>query len=179
MKNKTKLAAVAYHEAGHAVAHCCFHVPFRKATIVPSEDYLGMVEGKRLGPKLTERFSIGYPTPRDRDRVESVVMCLFAGTIAEHRFTGRWSHRGARTDDANATDLLLNLAGGNGDEIPLYAKWLRHRASVAILSPVYWPVVEAVAQELLTRKTLTAQQVRLVLGATWDKQIAKRRQQRS
>lgn len=129
-----KLEAVAFHEASHAIAHCYFKVPFRKATIRAREDYLGIVEGRRLGPKLIGRFSIGFPTPHDRERVEAVVMCLFAGKIGEHRFTGRWNHSGARSDDEQATDLLFRLAGGSEDEVASYAKWLRVRATEAILS---------------------------------------------
>ena len=42
------LEDVAYHEAGHAIAHLLVKKPFRKITIIPKKDYDGIVIGKLM-----------------------------------------------------------------------------------------------------------------------------------
>lgn len=156
--------ATAYHEAGHAVAHVFFRVPLRKATIKGDEDYLGAVVGEKLGRKLIVGFESGFPTPAQRDRLERQVICLLAGALAERHFTGHRNNRGSSWDDGLATDLLLHLAGGSLTEVPAYARWLRIRASNAMLSPLRWPAVQRVASALLEHETLQAAEIRQLVN---------------
>jgi ATP-dependent Zn protease len=151
--------AIAYHEAGHAVAHCLFRVPFRKATITPAEDYLGIVVGYKLGRKLIQGFEIGFPTLRQRDRLERQVLCLLAGPICEAHFRGRRNNIGASDDYRMATGFLDHLSGGSPNQIDPYAKWLAAWATDMVLSPVWWPFVETIAQELLRRESLSAKEI--------------------
>ena len=51
----------------------------------------------------------GGMTPRDYDEVERRVICFFAETIAEHRFTGRRNRICASSDYKNVVDLLFNI----------------------------------------------------------------------
>jgi hypothetical protein len=156
--------AAAYHEAGHAVAHVAFRVPFRKAMLVPSDDYLGGV-GYKIGRKLIDGFETGYPTPSQRDRLERQVICLLAGPLVERNFIGRRNNRGASSDRSTAADLLLYLAGGSSNEVVPYARWLEARARDTLLSGVFWPAVQSVANALLERKMLDAAELRELVHA--------------
>jgi hypothetical protein len=44
-----------------------------------------------------------------------------------------------------------------------YLNWLHIRAEEMVDSPVYWPMIEKVAQALLKRETLTANEVRAAM----------------
>ena len=68
---------VAYHEAGHAVAHIWLdHLPaLRKVTIVPSEDYLGFCE-RHVMPAYNPEMDM---SPRD-----IIIEHLKAGTFPHY-----------------------------------------------------------------------------------------------
>src|SRR6185437_15760265 len=78
-----KMEAVAYHEAGHAVAALLLHRPLRYVTIVPDK----------------ARGTLGHDlTPRRRTILEREIMVLLAGEVAEREFRGWHNRVGSRSD---------------------------------------------------------------------------------
>jgi ATP-dependent Zn protease len=159
-KQTARLAKTAHHEAGHAVAHIKLDVPFRKVTIEPGEDYLGQVSAYGFGKAFQERMATGYPTARDRDRLEREIICILAGPLAEYRFARRRGHVGATSDHRNIVEILFCLCAQN--EMQAFVKWLEVRTENLLHAPGVWPAMKSVAKALLERKTLTQAEVRSI-----------------
>jgi cell division protease FtsH len=93
-------AALAYHEAGHALAHHLLPEaePLHKVTIIP--------RGRALGATMflpeRDRYIWG------RRRLETEITTLYAGRIAEQMFTGDLS-TGAADDIKRATELARRM----------------------------------------------------------------------
>jgi ATP-dependent Zn protease len=85
------LKATAFHEAGHAVAALALGRNIQKVNITPGKSQLGNL---RLGiceiKKGRSRAS--------KDLLEDDVLILFAGMVAESRFTGEYCKIGAAQD---------------------------------------------------------------------------------
>jgi cell division protease FtsH len=92
--------ALAYHEAGHALAHHLLPEaePLHKVTIIP--------RGRSLGATMflpeRDRYIWG------RRRLETEITTLYAGRIAEQMFTGDLS-TGAADDIKRATELARRM----------------------------------------------------------------------
>jgi hypothetical protein len=140
------MEAIAYHEAGHAVAALLLHRPLRYVTIVPDK----------------ERGILGYDlTPRRRTSLEREIMVFLAGEVAEEEFRG-WRNRvGSRSDYAKAHSYARAICE-TAEEAVAYLAWLRVRTANQILGPGPWLIIEAVAAELLVRERLTVAEVRAV-----------------
>ena len=82
-----------------------------------------------------------------------------AGNIAECRHRGgkRRYFAGGRKDREQAIEILSRLVGSN-EELPAYFHLLEVRAETLITR--FWPEVVAVAERLLSEKTLTSEQIR-------------------
>ncbi len=145
-----KLATVAYHEAGHAVA--CFYLGRRvdRVTIVPRDGSLGHVSGRAL-PRSVER-SGELDTRRERQAAEDAIIATLAGPIAEARFKGRRNHVGASSDDHQAVNLAFRLWSAPA-VATAYLDFLGARAQELI--DVLWYLVDSLAAELLERRTLS------------------------
>lgn len=168
-------AATAYHEAGHAVVGLCEWVPRRlvRVSIIPDakEATLGHTDrGKSPRVRDFERGPDGRPRLfyrefdaeiDDKGRVERRlkprVISLFAGVLAEKRFTGhRHNWVGASDDIQWATEYIrwMTTSSRQAQKYTAYL-WVVAEDTVARL----WSNIEALAQELLTRKTMTAREV--------------------
>ena len=92
--------------------------------------------------------------------IEAEVMVFYAGAAAELRLLNpsraRWIREGARTDDAIGQRLL----GGRWFDLEPQV-WRRATEFVA----EHWREIQAVAKELLRRKTLTGREAELVCEA--------------
>jgi hypothetical protein len=141
-----KMEAVAYHEAGHAVAALLLHRPLRYVSIVPDK----------------ERGILGYDLmPRRRTLLEREIMVLLAGEVAEEEFRG-WRNRvGARSDYDKAHKCARAICETD-EEAVAYVTWLRVRIANQILGPVPWSIIKAVAADLLVRERLTVAEVRVI-----------------
>lgn len=160
------LERVAYHEAGHAVVDNLFRHPIHRASIVSNEDMLGHVQRRGRTQRFVgkvEQFDYLFDVPT-RARLESEVMCMFAGVIAERRFTGkRHNWQGARSDLHEINGLVGRMAADN--EFYAYRKWLKTRAENIIYTPWIWSRIEAVAKALLDEKQMSGRRVREVINA--------------
>ena len=146
----------AYHEAGHAVAAFLLGLRIGRngVTVVPDkiEQTLGTAH---VLARLQERPDVSV-SPRTHVQIENhAVMCM-AGDVAEKKFRPR-RHYGGQTDLLHATDLLSYISESN--EITtarLNVATLRARSLVELRRRE----ITAVANALVERKTLTAEQVR-------------------
>jgi ATP-dependent Zn protease len=142
--------ATAYHEAGHAVACYVFKHQIKKVSIIPGEGYQGKLHSSGLPEDLVERIVQRENLSPEEEKLlwEKTIISL-AGPASECLFTGVYNWRGSMSDrsKANAFAAPLDLTGKDFDE---QAKELMYSN---------WKKVEDVAQALLEKQTLTAQQV--------------------
>jgi ATP-dependent Zn protease len=167
------LKAVAYHEAGHAVAQWAVGQPIDYATIVPSEGTLGHVALQLVPPSLVNRSGHDF-TASELEMIEDVIIVLLAGAIAEmqhyklgpedqeRREARNW---GAKEDRALAAELadVLNDAYGSPGDLDTYLDLLTAKTFDLVRSNR--EVIEMLASELLTHRTLSGSAVRRVLGS--------------
>ena len=131
------------------------HVPFRKATIKPDEkrDSLGHVALHR-----PPRWMYGPRTPREEERshfrIQAEVVALYAGQLAEARLTGKHPEEGHWKDDQDAVTLAGRLFSDTEvRDAFLHFCYLQARAWVN--NPILWVEIQALAEALLERETLT------------------------
>jgi hypothetical protein len=186
-----RLAEIAYHEAGHAVASHFLDIEYRYATINPDEDSLGHVRYEEPSPPFREldffeAFAVSPETMtraqmafvgqleeaerlRERDNLEKHMLISLAGGLAQRRIRGRSDHRGARRDYGNTVDAALLLTQHDPKEAYLYQRLLRYRAERMVLG--YWHFIEAVALELLEKRTLQADEVAAIISRVSDQRM--------
>jgi ATP-dependent Zn protease len=157
------LISTAYHEAGHVVAAYIECIKLKKATIIPSEDYLGVVVRQRMEKRIRDAFEFGEITPAKRARLESFIMMSYAGGIAQQKHRGRANHIGSSSDYDNVVDLAM-MATGSVEETEAYLKWLYVRTKQVV--NVYWYLIEAIAEALLEHQTLSAADIERIMSTT-------------
>jgi ATP-dependent Zn protease len=148
---------VAYHEAGHAVTALTLGIRLRRkgATIIPDEGAYGMVWTQlsfrgRPDEEVTDRMHV---------RLEREIVVFLAGEHAqrEYRSSSVRSYHGD-SDRRKAVDLLGYLVPDmSSEEFTLHYKLLSLRAKNMVKA--HWPQISAVANALLERKTLTADEI--------------------
>jgi len=128
----TQFEKTAIHEAGHAMMLCHFNLPFHKATIVPTKDYLGAVVGenlKRSARRLNKEAFGNLPDKshpfyeelkREQDYIETVplelreryleesILVLFGGMVAEELFFDKYGG-GYLSDQSIISDYQARL----------------------------------------------------------------------
>lgn len=172
-----KLTAVAYHEAGHAIAMLHFQLPFRLVSILPEGDSLGrVIPGKPDDPGTMEFFDDWlegmdlYKQELVQEYVEPLhqlydTLADMTGALAEKKVTGRYNYVGADSDHHNIADMALHWAGGAGAEANAYVKWLQLRAQAFIDWDLRWLQIQRLAEALLERKELTFKEAYAVFVA--------------
>ncbi len=164
MSEPTKaLISTAYHEAGHVVVAYIELIKIKRVSIVPHQDYLGVVTRQGMEKRIRDAFEFGGITPARRARLESFIMLSFAGGIAEKKHRGQANHLGSSADYERVVDLAM-MATGSAKETTAYLKWLHIRAEQTV--NVYWYLVEAVAQALLERRALNAADIEQIMSTT-------------
>lgn len=161
---------VAYHEAGHLIAAHRLGLPFsgkQAISIIEAEDYRGVFIHKNiLQPDEV------YTNPdRARLKMERLVVSKLAGIEAQRSFDpnsvdcgdglpgGHWD---GVSDYHDAIGLIDHFVGSN-EELEAYLNLLRIRARNLVASN--WPYIEAIAERLLEKKTLSAADARQVISA--------------
>lgn len=164
MRPTKALIATAYHEAGHAVAAYHFGVRVKSVTIQPTDDSLGAVIHARLDRRTAEMVEYGSITPGGREKVERMVVIVYAGGVAERQHKGRHNHRGAQLDYSTVINYIDKLSG-SPEQTEAYLRWLYIR-TVDLVTNVLWPEIEVVAQALLEYRTLSGDELRQILQAS-------------
>jgi hypothetical protein len=173
-----RIEAVAYHEAGHVVVGLWEGVPNRllRASIVPSaaDGSLGHEKrGRYARVRVLEIDETGKPRRVWRDwefmsdhrlaerRLRPFIVELYAGVIAEKRYTGRrYAWRGSEFDRTQASDLVGHIVGSDRQAQKfLEFLWVVAEDDVDL----NWPDIERVAQALLVHRTLSGAAIRRLL----------------
>jgi ATP-dependent Zn protease len=126
------LAATAFHEAGHAFLAVERKLPFHYVTIVDKDDSLGHLQSKAW-PASMEHLDVDINSVT-RKRIDSFVMMVLAGAVAERNVTGRRNHLGASAD----YDAAVKLGGilyPDSDVLMAYLKFVDSQLR-SLLKPV-------------------------------------------
>jgi len=151
---------LAYHEAGHAVVRCLLRLPFKRVTIIPTDENLGQVAGVTLPEGYKPESDRG---PKTRDRTEREIMARLAGMVAEGLLAeSEVNAPGAWKDRQNAVDLA-EFVTTSAEEAEAYTEWLLCRTRNLLSLPWNWAAVQAVAQALLAERELGARRVRSIV----------------
>lgn len=170
--------AVAYHEAGHVIAAYVLRIASKRVTIVPEGEAGGAAvhETPAKDPRYVDapvtvedwtwyRRRSGTESARLALRVKRakahLVIC-YAGPAAQRRLTGRWDHVSAASDYRNADDLACAL-DESWQDVPRLTKEARRRAEEII--DENWSAVQAVAEALLRRRTISGAYVRRIVAS--------------
>ncbi len=167
MSKRTEMGprAVAFHEAGHAVAAVHERVRLRSVSIEPNKYSAGRVSHHNpLHNQDVECDSAHL----NRMRMERLVRMTLAGPAAQRRFNRRsWREWHGQNDFECALTLLSYFA--DGEVLSAYFKFLEVQVESFFDRPAVWDQVSAVAMALLEKKTMPAPQVRQLMGETFRK----------
>jgi hypothetical protein len=160
-----QLKRTAYHEAGHAVAAVLMDVPFRRVTIVPDETFAGRVDlGKVEPPAHVDPFNENWDVKAARQYWAARICGALAGPLAETLYTKCWQQQSVSdedTDEAKAWEIAdYFYTPAKADR---WVNRLRFKTLERLRMPDVQAAVDAVARELLRRKTLTAAKVRALV----------------
>ena len=150
--------ATAFHEAGHAVVTWYLGLSVRRASIVATEQHLGMVE--RYTTRL-ERRAEYERSPEVTARAESLIQISLAGPLAQRKAFPRskWKLSGG-SDFPKAAGLFGYISEQDDKAASLYWQLLLRRTE--ILVEFLWPEIDAVADELLRSKMIYWPQIKQI-----------------
>jgi hypothetical protein len=154
-----QIERTAYHEAGHAVAAIAERRGIKTVSIEPTAEYMGRVQ--MVKADLPDDLGVGHGgpvSPRTELWVGRELRIDLAGPLAERRFVGRYNRAGAGGDHANVVNLGSCLH--HGETLDRYIAYMRERTRAFIEHPLQWVRVEAIAEELLARRTITGTRAR-------------------
>jgi ATP-dependent Zn protease len=139
--------ATAYHEAGHAVMALVLGRPVQRVSIEPNERRLGHCELKQ-----------GRFQPSE-DALETSILILFAGPVAEARHTGEYCW------DAGGQDLrdIRAMTRTRSTDLRRIERWERRlldKAEHLLDRDGAWLAVERIAEELLRSTTISGRAAR-------------------
>jgi hypothetical protein len=175
MKKKRKIEMTAIHEAGHAVMCFVFRIGFNYVSIVPDEDWLGVVRhpkgvyGKNFDPDLS------LP-PVTIDKIERHARVYFAGQIAEEMFFGKLSRSDrehSSHDNYRAVNLASYVAGG-GKVLQKYMDYLYASAEQWLSNPMHRYAIKVLADELLMQKKIGSKKAREIIKKAFNAFYEKR-----
>ena len=155
----TELERVAYHEAGHALAHCILHMRFKGVSIVANNRSLGRVPGAPFPAWLAD----AGPTKK-RSWIEKRIMCTLAGSAVDEILGLSTNASGSDSVSAHllASNLLEWKLLGNEQEARAFVSGLYQSTKVMMQEQGNWATIEALVRKLLERGRLSAWQVRCI-----------------
>ena len=172
MKRTKKLESTAYHEAGHAVVTIAHNVRVHSVSIIPDPDEESLGHIKHSNPLRGIDFEWDNSI-RARDRGEKLVEICMAGPIAQKRYNPKgYRHYNASSDHEEALNVLYKMSGSK-EEIEAWWKLLEVRTGALV--NLKWREIEHIAEALLDRHTLTAQEIKHLYYEAFDSYLARRR----
>lgn len=160
-RKASAIEAVAHHEAGHAVLAWRRSVRLKGITIIPGKDSLGQCRHAKV---LLGRNPELENSPCAQIRKQTNAMIALAGPIAQKLFRPRSFRRHhANSDNGTVADLALNANGSSTKAAEAWIKWLG--VCTRDILRGHWPLVTALAGELVRRKTLSGDEVETFLRA--------------
>jgi ATP-dependent Zn protease len=170
MSNKRQELAIAYHEAGHAVACHFFHVKVKSASIVPKKgEYQGCVQHEGMFRGLRPDIEV---SGRARLQIERNIVISLAGAAAQRRHNKKsWRSYHSSSDFHYAVKLASHVCLSKADS-EAFLHWLEVRADELIANQ--WSAVQRIANVLLERKTVPGDEIAALIleqqGVSRDQQ---------
>lgn len=142
-----KEIATAYHEAGHAVMALALGRGVQQISIQDNHLRLGHCEIKK-----------GSFRPV-KDSVETQILILLGGLVAESRRMGDYDGGGASQDLRDVRSLTQTRAGGQRQVERLERRML-DKAEYILDQPGVWQAAQWIAEELLRHTTISGRAAR-------------------
>lgn len=158
----SRLAPIAYHEAGHVVVGHLLGLQLLDTDILP-DDEGGRGHTHFAHPGSWFQPQRGRLTSRERDVIERVLTTFMAGFAAESRY-GEADAEGSGYDlDQSLREWVSYVAGtAQGREAAL--RGFLERASSIVEGSQAWAAIEAVAAALLAEERLSGSAAIVVSG---------------
>lgn len=145
-------------------------VRVRRASISPNQDSLGRIDHGRIFRNGDLEWN---ESPQAAARAERAILICLAGPFAQKRFAprSRWRSQNYVGFDGSGhgigdfdcvVDLTFRLYG-NGDVAQKYLRYMEARAEQLVTH--HWKEIEAVAQALLERETMTGDEIKGIMLA--------------
>ena len=151
------LREVAYHEAGHAVAHILYGHPIDKITIKPDRKEGSLGHVKSVYGDIIQNHCLDNDVQMELAR--QMVRASFAGLAAQRLFYAHADRRGADQDYWQAAELADGFCMGKD-----LLRWQRRQIVAAeALVKKHRAAVRAVAEALFKRKTLAPSLARAIV----------------
>lgn len=154
-KNALKDEAIAYHEAGHAIAAWRLlngRNRVHRVSIVRDDDSLGQINHAPLlrGIQLDVDDS-----PRAQRKAEDLMLVCLAGPAAQCKYNPRTvRHYHGAGDCEQVYDLLSHLCSSDKEK-DLYFRLMETRAEQFVARDFHWRAIEILAWELLKQRTMS------------------------
>lgn len=155
--------ATAYHEAGHAVAAFILGHDLGPVILEEREISLGVTATPPPNWVIDNEGYLNTDRPEIRKYLADTVVIGFAGWWAVKLGTGIEDNKGAQHDFDEATRYVQYLASWDGE---LQEYWDECDARCEMLMQENWAAVEAVAEELLRKGSLSAEEVGSLVRGT-------------
>jgi hypothetical protein len=167
-KAKSALAATAYHEAGHALAHHVLGWGNGEVSIVADKECVGSArigDGARLR-RLLRQLEFGTINALLIAKCHEHILCLLAGKEAQRKFRPK-SIRSymARFDYSAAAEFLVSLYP-DPKERNAASRYLVLRTRNLISGATHWRMIQDLAAALLKRRTLTGDEVSAIFESS-------------
>ena len=165
-RKRHRLEVTAYHEAGHAVMAVLNRMPLHDASILThgSDASSGRTRLSVTGA-ISERFAKGRKLG-DREYRQVIRSACFnlAGDIAQRRFAPTARRIDHSWSDLENVSRLFKGIGLSGAKLRAVANAVASATDQLIESN--WPRVEAVANQLLEKGSLSGTQLRRIVKET-------------
>lgn len=144
--------ATAFHEAGHAVYAYLLGVRIKKASIVSD----GVAAGKVLHHRIIRGLGTGEQFQKD------IALCL-AGPIAQRIHNPRSCRTAQFRGDYDEAVGAAFKAGGSTQQVNALLRYLKICVEDRLHLRPNWFLVERLAGELLRRKQMSGEEIRVYL----------------
>jgi hypothetical protein len=149
---------VAYHEAGHAVAHILYGHPVDEITVKPDPEQESLGHVKSVYGGIIQQHCLA-DDGLQMEMVRQIVRAIYAGLAAQRLFNARAGRGGADQDYWQAAELADEFCLGNDVQ-----RWHRRQIAAAqILVKEHRAAVSAIADALCKRKTLAPAHARAIV----------------
>ncbi len=136
----------AYHEAGHAVMALVFDRPVQKVSILPDQRRLGHCELRKGVSRASQ------------DRLETDILILLAGVVAEAIHSGAYNWTGAAMDLQSVRRLAVMRSGqGQADKL---TRRLLAKTEHLLHQTRHRNAIDQIAAELLEKKSISGRAAR-------------------
>jgi hypothetical protein len=169
---RKKLETVAFHEAGHAVVAAMLGIPFQRVTIKPNAVYAARVTlAPADPPEHVCPWNPNWDAKQARQYWKRHVCGLLAGALAETLHTRCWQQQPASDvhTDEHKVWMIANYFNYPTKAIA-WVNQLRFQTLETLRAPQVWAAVDAVAQELVIRETLSSARVQTLVRVGTERQ---------